>query len=340
MGSYWKNVSIKEISEDSGDGTATVDRVLNNRPGVSKRTKDKILKTLNNLQNGNQKNNKKNILVCSQSGPSYNKTLEETLERVNSKNNNKFNLIKKFIAAKDFKPTHFTKILTDTSKFDAVIIVSQEDQNINNEITKVINEGKPVVALTTDLPNSNRTCYIGSNQSNAGSTAAHIIGKHVGKKTGSILMVMSMPYRCQQERELGFRKILRSEFPNLTIKESIFNLDTPEESYKYVKKYIKENGCPLGIYNIAGVNLGVAKAISEMDLKENIIFVGHELNKNSRNLLENNKMDFVIGHDVELEIESAFEKIVNFNSEVENKTFYYSDILIFNKYNCMNKIVF
>jgi len=230
--------------------------------------------------------------------------------------------------------------LTDTSKFDAVIIVSQEDQNINNEITKVINEGKPVVALTTDLPNSNRTCYIGSNQSNAGSTAAHIIGKHVGKKTGSILMVMSMPYRCQQERELGFRKILRSEFPNLTIKESIFNLDTPEESYKYVKKYIKENGCPLGIYNIAGGNLGVAKAISEMDLKEDIIFVGHELNKNSRNLLENNKMDFVIGHDVELEIESAFEKIGNFNSEVENKTFYYSDILIFNKYNCMNKIVF
>ena len=50
MVSYWKNVSIKKISEDSGYGTATVDRVLNNRPGVSKRTKDKILKTLNNLQ--------------------------------------------------------------------------------------------------------------------------------------------------------------------------------------------------------------------------------------------------------------------------------------------------
>ncbi|MDA8726904.1 LacI family DNA-binding transcriptional regulator, partial [Candidatus Pelagibacter bacterium] len=252
MVSYWKNVSIKKISEASGYGTATVDRVLNDRPGVSKRTKDKILKTLNNLQNTSQKNNKKNILVCSQSGPSYNKTLEETIERVNSKNHNKFNLIKKFIAAKDFKPDHFIKILNDTSKFDAVIIVSQEDQNINNEIIKITNEGKPVVTLTTDLPNSNRTCYIGSNQSNAGSTAAQIIGKHVGKKTGSILMVMSMPYRCQQERELGFRKILRSEFPNLIIKESIFNLDTPEESYKYVKKYIKENGCPLGIYNIAG----------------------------------------------------------------------------------------
>jgi len=340
MASYWKNISIKKISEESGYGTATVDRVLNNRAGVSKKTKDKILKILNNLQNGNQNNNKKNILVCSQSGPSYNKTLEETLDNVNSKNKNKFNLIKNFIAAKDFKPYKFIKVLNNTEKFDAVIIVSQEDQNINNEITKIINEDKPVVTLTTDLPNSNRTFYIGSNQSNAGSAAAHIIGKNIRKKIGSILMVMSMPYRCQQERELGFRKVLRSEFPNLKIKESVFNLDTSEESYKYVKKYIKENGAPLGIYNIAGGNLGVAKAINEMDLKEDIIFIGHELNKNSRNLLENNKMDFVIGHDVELEIEMAFDKITNYDKEIENKTFYHSDILIYNRYNCLNKKVF
>src|SRR5210317_1641637 len=340
MVSYWKNVSIKKISEASGYGTATVDRVLNDRPGVSKRTKDKILKTLNNLQNTSQKNNKKNILVCSQSGPSYNKTLEETIERVNSKNHNKFNLIKKFVAAKDFKPDHFIKILNDTSKFEAVIIVSQEDQNINNEIIKITNEGKPVVTLTTDLPNSNRTCYIGSNQSNAGSTAAHIIGKHVGKKTGSILMVMSMPYRCQQERELGFRKVLRSEFPNLKIKESVFNLDTSEQSYKYVKKYIKENGPPLGIYNIAGGNLGVAKAIGEMNINDHIVFIGHELNKNSRNLLENNKMDYVISHDVELEIKVAFDKILDFENNSDNQNSFFSDILIFNKYNCMDKKVY
>ena len=340
MASYWKNISIKKISEESGYGTATVDRVLNNRAGVSKKTKDKILKILNNLQNGNQNNIKKNILVCSQSGPSYNKTLEATLDNVNSKNKNKFNLIKNFIAAKDFTPHKFVKVLKDTEKFDAVIIVSQEDQNINNEIIKIINEDKPVVTLTTDLPNSNRTCYIGSNQANAGSAAAQIIGKNIRKKIGSILMVMSMPYRCQQERELGFRKVLRLEFPNLKIKESVFNLDTSEESYKYVKKYIKENGAPLGIYNIAGGNLGVAKAINEMDLKEDIIFIGHELNKNSRNLLENNKMDFVIGHDVELEIEMAFNKITNYYKEIENKIFYHSDILIYNRYNCLNKKVY
>ena len=176
MKTHWKNVSIKKISEESGYGTATVDRVLNNRKGVSKKAKDKILKILTNLQNGKGKNDKKNILVCCQSGPSYNKTLEHSLDTINN-NIYKFNLIKNFIPAKDFKPIQFIKILKESSKFDGVIIVSQEDQNINNELSKIVSEDKPVITLTTDLPNSNRTSYIGNNQSNAGSTAAHIIGK-------------------------------------------------------------------------------------------------------------------------------------------------------------------
>mgnify|MGYP001083348321 CR=1 FL=1 len=67
MKNHWKNVSIKKISDESGYGTATVDRVLNNREGVSKKTKDKILKILNNLQNGNNTNQTKNIFIIDSS---------------------------------------------------------------------------------------------------------------------------------------------------------------------------------------------------------------------------------------------------------------------------------
>ena len=35
MVSNWKNISIKKIAKASGFGTATVDRVLNKRDGVS-----------------------------------------------------------------------------------------------------------------------------------------------------------------------------------------------------------------------------------------------------------------------------------------------------------------
>jgi len=182
MGLNWKNISIKKIAEQSGYGTATVDRVLNNRQGVSKKSKDEILKILTNLQKGINKEYAKNILICCESGPSYNKTLENTIDHVNSGEKYQFNLSKKLIAAKDFKVEKFIKILNHSEKFDALIIVCQENQSIDNSISQIANQGKPVITLTTDLPNSNRTCYVGCDQSSAGSTAAHLIGKHLEKK--------------------------------------------------------------------------------------------------------------------------------------------------------------
>lgn len=340
VASYWKNISIKKISEESGYGTATVDRVLNDRPGVSQKSKNKVLKILSNLQKGIKKDNKKRILICCESGPSYNRTLETIIDNVNLKNEYQYNLSKKIIAAKDFKTENFVKLIDNSEQFDALLIISQENHSINNSISLLAKKNKPSITLTTDLSNSNRTCYVGNDQSVAGSTAAHLIGKHQGKKNGSILMVMSMPYRCQQERELGFRNVIRSKYPNLRIKESIFSLDTSEESYKNVKKFIKENGVPLAVYNISGGNLGVAKAIDELNLKEHIIFIGHELNINSKYLLENDKMDYVIGHDVELEVTVAFDKINSYFNNTLDKDFYYSDVLIYNKYNCLNKRVF
>ena len=82
------------------------------------------------------------------------------------------------------------------------------------------------------------------------------------------------------------------------------------------------------------------KAIDELNLKEHIIFIGHELNINSKYLLENDKMDYVIGHDVELEVTVAFDKINSYFNNTLDKDFYYSDVLIYNKYNCLNKRVF
>ena len=144
-----------------------------------------------------------------------------------------------------------------------------------------------------------------------------------------------MPYRCQQERELGFKKILRSNFPKITIKESIYSLDTSEESYKHVKQYIKNNGPPIGIYSIAGGNVGVAEAVRDTGYKNQIIFIGHELNKNSKQLLDTEEMSYVIGHDVNLEVEKSFSIIEDFYNERPIKNFQ-SNTFIYTKYNSID----
>ena len=79
MVSNWKNISIKKIAKASGFGTATVDRVLNKRDGVSEKSKKAIYLTLENLIKNPLKKEIKKILICCESGPSYNKTLETVI---------------------------------------------------------------------------------------------------------------------------------------------------------------------------------------------------------------------------------------------------------------------
>ena len=340
MVSNWKSISIKKIAQESGFGTATVDRVLNKRSGVSEKSKIAIYSTLENLIKNPIQKKIKNILVCCESGTSYNKTLETVINKKNNELNRNFEITPLFISPKDFNKSLFAKfIIENSADHDALIIIAQEDNAINLAIEKFTMQNKPVVTLTSDLPNSTRTAYVGSEQSNAGSTAAYLIGSHLNNKKGSVLMVMSMPYRCQQERELGFRKVLRSEYPNIRIQESVYSLDTSEESYKRVKKYIIENGPPLAIYNIAGGNLGIAKAIKEYKCQYDIIFVGHELNKNSKQLLQSNAMNYVIGHDVGYEVEQTFNIISNYYNKIPTKNII-TDVKIYTKYNCLNKKVY
>ena len=255
---------------------------------------------------------------------------------ITKRRNNNIIIDPYFIPAKKFKPSYFEKIILNKfNESDGLIIVSQEDTNIERAIQKYSELKKPVITLTSDLPNSNRTAYVGCDQSAAGSTVAKLTVNSLNKKKGKILMVMSMPYQCQQERELGFKKILRTNFPKIIINESVYSLDTSEESYKHVKRYIKNNGPPLGIYNISGGNIGVAEAIKDTSYKNEVIFIGHELNKNSKKLLDSEEMSFVIGYDVKLEVEKCFSLINDFYNDKPINN-YKSSILIYTKYNCLD----
>ena len=332
----WKQASIKNIAKLAGVGTASVDRVLNNRKGVSTNTKTKVLKAYDEIFSNKHDIPLRKIVVCCESGSSFNNTLKKNIE--NFLKTKKINIILEpyFISAKNFKTTIFEKIIYDKIEdSDGLIIVSQEDSKIERAIQKYIESKKPVITLTTDLPNSNRSAYVGCDQSAAGATAAKLISDSSNSKKGKILMVMSMPYRCQQERELGFKKILRSNFPKLTINESIYSLDTSEESYKHVKQYIKNNGPPIGIYSIAGGNLGVAEAVKDTGYKNQIIFIGHELNKNSKQLLDTEEMSYVIGHDINFEVEKSFSIIEDFYNEAPINNFQ-TNTFIYTKHNCID----
>jgi len=330
MKNHWNNLSIKKISELSKLSTATIDRVLHQRKGVSKHTINKVNNVIKKLKDGITHNSKKILFFC-QSENSFIEKLDKNINQLIESNENYDNIDTIFILPQDNIPTYLN-INFLKNNYDGLIIIAAENSKIKNLVQSFIFINRPVITLTTDLLGFDRTAYVGNNQFASGSTAAKLFINNLNKKRGEILIVLSQPYRCQKDRELGFKKILKYEFPNFKIKETFHGNHTIEDSYKEIKKYIKNNLAPLGIYNVSGENIGIAEAIKDTGHQE-IIFIGHELNNKSRILLNTDQMLYVIGHDEKFEIEKSLLLINNFNKNKSIKNIE-TNILIHTKYNC------
>jgi LacI family transcriptional regulator len=226
------------------------------------------------------------------------------------------------------------RITVVAKEADGILLVAREHPAISRAVQQTIAQGIPVVCLTSDLPSSGRTAYVGSDQYASGMTAGWFCGRLIPRnQIGRVLFVCSVPFRCQLDREQGFRQVLRSEFPMLSIEERVGSDESVEVTYEAIRRHIASNGPPAAIYNVSGANLGIGRALEDEGLTGRTVFVGHELNANSRSLLEKGIMDMTIGHDFDKEVALAVECIRMARAKVQPVS-QITPSLLYTRYNC------
>jgi LacI family transcriptional regulator len=330
----WRGPTVKDVAEAAGVAPATVDRVLNKRPGVKEGTRQKVMAAFDKLsQERKDPSRSLDIVLFCESGETFNAKVRDAMDRANRTIPNVF-ITGHFETTFEMDPIVFARQLeTLGGRADGVIVTAREHPAINRAIRRLEALQVPVVCLTTDLPSSRRTAYVGNDQYAAGSVAGQLIGNAVAKDKGNVLLVMSVAFRCQQEREMGFRRALRADFSHLKIDERVFSNDTADQTYRQIMSYFKSHGLPAAIYNVAGANRGVARALTDVDLDRKCVFVGHELTMHSRNLLESGVMNYVISHNFVDEVTGAIAVIKDTHNAIKphSRT---SHILVHTKYNC------
>jgi len=333
--SGWKGPTIATIAEEAGLSMATVDRVLNARPGVREVTRKKVMLAIQRLggqwdEGGTPALRRRIAFIC-ESGTSFISLVEKEARRYIAAHPEitfSFDSVPNVQVNTD----RFSQLITRrAAESDALLLVCRDDVKINRAVREAIDNGVPTICLTSDLPNSRRTAYVGLEQISTGATAGWLMGRMLPKRPGNILLIFSSTYRTQEEREVGFRRALRAEFPHLTVVERVNTNDESESSYQSVKKFLEENPPMAGIYNMAGGNRGVAKALTEKGLANDVLFIGHELSDYTRTLLETGEMDIVLGHDIQREIELGVEALgrLRTGGQIQN---IHTPLLIYTRY--------
>src|SRR6266481_5426382 len=178
-------VSITEIVAASGVSRATVDRVLNKRPGVHPRTQAHVLRTIAHLENNGRspgsatsafdlrETHRFGIVV--QAGDTFTRSVIERVEKLKPTDGGEGATLQAFASRSDEETIELIKSVGRDS--DGLALVSKNIEPVKSALKEFQGHSKPVVALVFDLDPTIRKAYVGIDNRAAGQLAAFILGR-------------------------------------------------------------------------------------------------------------------------------------------------------------------
>ena len=303
--------SIDEIAKLSCSSKATVDRVLHGRPGVHPRTRDKVNKALAQLETeyegmapkpfgtASASQNPQRFGFIVQAGQAFTESFLAVIEKQRNGDLQRLLQIEGLGAASDEAVVEAIKGWT--AGLDGLAIVCKNIPPILDELKRLRQAGKQVMALVSDLESSARSAYLGIDNRAAGNVAAYLMGRHLEERSGAQVAVVvgSFSYRCHEDREIGFRSIMRQQFEGIEVLEVIKGRDSDEATYDALRKLLQVKPNMAGVYNVAGGNRGLAQALAELRRAHRPVYITHELNRVTEPLLRTQQIDYLIVQDLD-----------------------------------------
>ncbi|HCA01712.1 MAG TPA: LacI family transcriptional regulator [Halomonas campaniensis] len=297
-----KRPLIPDIAMAAGVSTATVDRVLNRRPGVRNVTLHRVLEAAVKVGYLGEEEVKarlgpvfsKVVFLLPQGSNPYLTGLNTYVRALAEQSMEPLKVRSHFIES--FNPEALVQALRRYGKTsDAVIFMAIEHPKVRQVIDELVNAGKRVVTIISDLPTSNRHAYIGIDNFAAGRTAAKVMGRFCRAPQGKLALVAaSRAYRAHMEREMGFLALIEESFPHLTVIGPQEGHDNRDENYHNTCRLLEQHPDIVGIYNVGGSSDGIGRALHESKRDKEICFIGHGLTPDTRSMLVEGVMDMVI----------------------------------------------
>jgi LacI family transcriptional regulator len=293
---------VAEVAAKAGVSTATVDRVINRRGGVRERTAARVEQAIREIVDGGSARREPlrsagpfSIFLPAESGRSTS-VLGESLEAAAAARG--LEVAVEFVER--INPSALAnRLLEEAGKGRAGIAFQGVDHPLVREAVQEVRRAHvPVVTLCSDVAGIDRLAYVGIDNRAAGRTAGFLMGRFC-QGPGKLAVVWGgQLYRSHEEREMGFRAVLRHEHPDLEIIELVDGNDDSALTYTLVRKVIEKHPDLLGVYCVGGGQSGVAEALEAAGVARSVVMIGHNCNSETKPYLLSGTIDAIIHQDM------------------------------------------
>lgn len=304
---------ISDIAKHAGVSTATVDRVLNGRANVRESTRQRVLQAQQALQSGSVLTDRQRpwrikVILPKNAGPST-EYFAQCIQQLGTYGQA---TIECEFAVK-IEPVALARKLRAciAQRIDAVVFQALEDPRVAHAVTALNQAGIACATVMSGMETADVIGHIGSNNRAAGRTAGVMMG-HMTTTPGELLIVTSGDlYRAHEAREMGFRAVIRNQFPHLTIATSLIGRDDIEHTANVVTQALEQYSSVVGIYNVGAGNQGIARALTHTNLSNEVVFIGHNLTPKTHGFLLEGTMDAVIHQNLQMAASYTVEFLIN-----------------------------
>ncbi len=318
MNELSNRATLSDVAREAGVSMATVDRVLNKRPGVHARTVGRVTDAVQRLNYrpdpaaarlARQRTHRVCFLLPSGSN-SFVAMLREQIA------DNRPWMEDHRIAAQAFdvdalEPQVLARRILELGATlvagDTAVVMGMDHPRVRAAIDELVATGVGVITLVSDVPSSRRHAFVGIDNVAAGRTAATLTGRFCGaRKGGEVgLIVGSMALRDHAERSFGFNQVMAAEHASVRILTPVEGRDDARRTERLAAELLAEHPRLVAIYSAGAGNRGIAAALEDSGRANEVVFVGHELTPDARRDLLSGTMDAVINQDAGHEVRSA-----------------------------------
>ena len=293
---------VEDVAKLAGVSTATVDRVLNQRPGVRAVTVQRVLKAAGELgyvMEGALPASALRPLKLAFLLPAGSNRFLTLLGRQIAGAQDQlasFNMRARVEYIESFKPELLAQHLRQSARdVDGIAFMALEHPSVREAVDGLAERGVPTVTLISDIANTRRVAYVGLDNRSAGRTAGYLIGRFIGKRPAKVAMIAgSLSYRAHVEREAGFLSLFAESWPGIEVVGLREGRDDEVRNRQQTRVLLGQHPDLAGIYNIGGGADGIAQALKEAGRGADVVLIGHGLTPDTRALLIDGTMDAVL----------------------------------------------